>query len=213
MDMPKDIVEAIFLRLSVFDIARARAVCKFWNRVLCNRQFLVRQGESNNDDCVALFSHNRTEKKKKISLYSDASSSWRPVSLDFVPSEFKDMIAGDGDLLCIGGHFHGDYIVCVCNPLTKTYKILPRIAMVTKKHKIDGECSYKIAILLLDAVAVISSSSSAWVKFKSVRPSFPKSPVMCNIVLYSLQHIRSPWRSNWRLVYTKLHNPCCREAW
>ncbi|KAH7365410.1 hypothetical protein KP509_18G026200 [Ceratopteris richardii] len=222
MDMPNDIVEAIFLRLSVFDIARARAVCKFWNRVLCNREFLVRHGESNNDDSVALFSHNLTARKKNISLYSDASSSWRPVSLDFVPSEFTDMIAADGGLLCIGGHFHGDYIVCVCNPVSKTYKILPRIdsipyfpsaAMVTKKHKIDGECSYKIAILLLDAVAVISSSSSTWVKFKSVRPSFRKSPVMCNGVLYSLHHIRSPWRSNWRLVYTKLDNPFCREAW
>ncbi|KAH7365605.1 hypothetical protein KP509_18G036800 [Ceratopteris richardii] len=220
MDMPKDIIEAIFLHLSTFDIARGRTVCKFWDGVLRNREFLIKHAESNTEDWLALFSHSPVDEKRKLLLYNDASCLWHAISLDFLPSEFTDVIAADGGLVCIAGQFHRVYSICVCNIVTRTYKILPHIdevpyagAMIVKKQKVDAECSYEIAVLLVNAVAFTSSSRSTWVKYSTMLSSMPQSPVMCNRVLYGLQNMLSPWKSNWRLVYAKLDDTSCKEVW
>ncbi|KAH7365606.1 hypothetical protein KP509_18G036900 [Ceratopteris richardii] len=219
MDLPTDILESVFLRLSMFEVARSRTICKSWNAVLCSRQFLIAHAESNNDDCVALFS----QEGRKLVLYNDASPSWHSLSLDFLPVEFTDVITAAGGLVCIAGQYHGAYNICVANPVTRSYKIFPHIdktpylpagAMVVSKNKVDGECSYKIAILLVDAVALFSSLTFAWVKFETALPCVPQNPTFCNGSLYGLHNTLSPWKWNWRLVYTKLDDACCsKEAW
>ncbi|KAH7365405.1 hypothetical protein KP509_18G025800 [Ceratopteris richardii] len=218
MDIPGDILEAIFLHLPIFDIARSRAVCRFWTAVLRSRLFLLKLAESNTKDWLALFSYTPAQEKRELVLYNDVSCSWHTVSLDFLPTEFTDLIAADGGLMCIAGQSHGIYKVCVCNPVSRTYKILPSIdevphspagAMTVNKHKIDEVCSYEIAVPLVDAIAFISSSHPTWVRL-STQFSMSRNPVIYNGVLYALEKRRSPYCC---FVYTGRYDLFAGEVW
>ncbi|KAH7365609.1 hypothetical protein KP509_18G037200 [Ceratopteris richardii] len=168
MDMPNDVLESVFLRLSMFEVAQSRTVCKSWNAVLCTRQFFITHAESNNDDSA-------------------------------------------GGLVCIAGQSHGTYNICVANPVTRSYKMLPHI---DKMPNLPAG-AMKIAILLVDGVALFSSLTSAWVEFETLLPCVPQNPTFCNSSLYGLHNTPlSPWKWIWRIAYTKLDDACCsKEAW
>ncbi|KAH7365404.1 hypothetical protein KP509_18G025600 [Ceratopteris richardii] len=218
MDIPEDILETIFLRLSIFHIARSRAVCRFWNAILRSRVLSLKLAESNTKDWLALFSYSPAQEKRELVLYDDVSCSWHTISLDFLPAVFTDLVAADGGLMCIAGQSHGIYNICVCNPVTRIYKILPYIdevphspagTMVVNKYEIGEECSYEIAVILVNAIAFISSSCSTWVRFSTPR-SLSHNPVIHNGVLYAVEKTRSPY---WSFMYTDLYDLYVHDAW
>ncbi|KAH7422111.1 hypothetical protein KP509_13G091000 [Ceratopteris richardii] len=221
MRLPSDVLESIFLRLSVSDVAKARVVCRQWKLLLCSHVFLTRYGDLNHENWVALFGESGLNEGRVLVLYNATLSTWHRVALNFLPAEFTDVIAAVDGLLCVAGQINGKNIMCVCNPITRAYKILPCLhevpslpvaVMVRSNHK-GYQCTYyQLIVLRGDAVAVYSSTLSTWVEFNTGLPYRPRSPVVCSGVIYGLQNMGSPWKSSWRLVYAKLGEGC-KEVW
>lgn len=224
MDVPGDLLEFIFLHLSLTDIARARMVCKLWKDVLSSQEFLVRHGMLKHEKWVALFDESGLNKQRTLVLYNASLCTWHRVSLNFLPPEFTDAVAAVGGLLCVAGQANGKNTLCVCNPFTRTYKVLPELdqessmpvaVMVGSNCEEKNQCnnSYQVVVLRGDVVALYSSSRDTWLKFETGLPYRPRSPVACDGVVYGLQNMGSPWKSTWRLVYAKLDELCCKEVW
>eukprot|EP00250_Pteridium_aquilinum_P012276 c20617_g1_i1 orf=544-1629(+) len=223
MRVPTDLLEVIFLRLSVMDIARARMVCKLWKGVLSSQDFLMQYGKFKHEKWVALFDESGLYKQRVLVLYNATSCTWHRVSLNFLPPEFTDAVATVDGLLCVAGQANGKNKLCVCNPFTRTYKLLPDVdqepsmpvAVMVESNCEEDQCnsSYQVVVLRGDAVALHSSARRTWLKFETGLPYRPRSPVACGGVVYGLQNMGSPWKSSWRLVYAKLDELCCKEVW
>ncbi|KAI5083593.1 hypothetical protein GOP47_0003336 [Adiantum capillus-veneris] len=223
MQMPRDLLEFIFLRLSVVDAARARMVCRLWRHVLCSQDFLLRFGMLRREKWVALFDERGLNKERMLVLYNATLCTWHCISLNFLPPDFTDAIAAVGGLLCVAGQVNGRNVICVCNPFTRTYKILPYVdeepsmpvaVMVGRDEKGGShESFYQVVVLRGDAVALYSSTCYTWRNFETGLPYRPRSPVVCDGVVYGLQNMGSPWKSSWRLVYAKLDEIYCKEVW
>lgn len=223
MHVPGDLLEFIFLRFSVIDIARARMVCRLWNHVLGSQDFLFRYGKLKREKWVALFDERGLNKDRTLVLYNATLCTWHRISLNFLPPEFTDAIAAAGGLLCVAGQDKGRNVICVCNPFIRDYKILPYVdeessmpvaVMVGSNAKeVHSNSSYQVVVLRGDAVALYSPACGTWKNFETGLPYRPRSPVVCDGVVYGLQNMGSPWKSSWRLVYAKLDEICCKEVW
>lgn len=224
MILPRDVLEIIFSHLPVMDIARARMVCKLWKHVLSSEDFLIRYGVSNHEKWVAVFDESGLNKQRILILYNATLRTWHRVSLNFLPSEFTDAVASAGGLLCVAGQANGKNVLCVCNPFTRAYKLLPDldqepsmhvVVMIESKSKEKDKGGNCLQVLVLsgDTVALHSSAHDAWLIFNTGLPYRPRSPVACDGVVYGLQNMGSPWQSSWRLVYAKLDELRCKEVW
>lgn len=226
MPLPGDLLEFIFLRLSLTDIARSRMVCKLWKGHLSSQEFLVRHGMLKHEKWVALFGESGLNKLTTLVLYNASIRTWHRVALDFLPPEYTEAVAAVGGLLCVAGQVNGKNTLCVCNPFTRAYKILPELdqessvpvaVMVEsnyeEKDAWQSSYLYQVVVLRGDAVALYPSPQSKWLKFETGLPYRPRSPVACDGVVYGLQNMGSPWKSTWRLVYAKLDELCCKEVW
>ena len=233
MSLPKDILENIFARLPVTDIARSRVVCESWRSLLSSEDFLVRYKISNDEKWVAVFDENGLNKERMLILYNASLKTWHHVSLCFLPNEFTYAVASSGGLLCVAGQPNGKNVLCVCNPFTRCYKILPEldqepsipvVVMIESKkgHTESGKshekkrnmgAHFQILALRGDVVALYSTKHGNWQAFNTGLPYRPRSPVACEGIVYGLQNMGSPWKSSWRLVYAKLNELCCKEVW
>lgn len=216
MILPKDILEMIFSCLPVMHIARSRCVCRLWNEMLSSPCFLMSYGSSNLEKWVAVLDERGLNEQRILLFYNASLETWHRMSLSFLPPEFTDAVAAAGGLLCVTGEVDRKTVMCVCNPLTKTFRLLPQLNQelsVPMAVMIDEKNSFKVLVLSGDTVALYSATSDSWRIFDTGLPYRPRSPVVCDGVVFGLQNMGSPWQSSWRLVYAKLDELRCKEVW
>eukprot|EP00249_Psilotum_nudum_P007393 c20525_g1_i1 orf=1004-2071(+) len=216
--LPNDLLEKIFSYLPVLYIARIRLVCKQWSTILSSQDFLMRYSHSSCEKWVAVFDELGLNEQRILVLYDASLDKWLRISLTFLPAEFTDAVAAAGGLLCLAGQLDGRNVMCVCNPLTKTYKVLPELNQelsvpVAVLVEGNGSTPFKVLVLSGDIVALHYSTTDYWLMFNTGLPYRPRSPVSCDGVIYGLQNMGSPWQASWRLVCSKLDQLGSGQVW
>lgn len=181
-----------------------RGVCKRWNYLLRTSTFLNAQRNLTvqcssyvltvNEpafSAFSFFSHGpELYYLRNSSLYCPVSKNWFNMSLDCLPIRDFYITSVGGGLLCFVGYVNGtathrEVVVGVCNPATRSWRILPRwgdgkaynlpsfAAMVVDNFS----RSYKIVLIDHDRAVtrMYHSSSMAWTETESVpsRHNFP----------------------------------------
>lgn len=93
----------------------------------------------------------------------------------------------------------------MCNPLTKSIRVLPQLGSAWSKHgSVLSGSGDRVLVLTELATLYFNGGSKSWLKFSSNLPSKPRSPVLVGDCLYALCDVGSPWRSLWKLFTCKL---------
>lgn len=211
--MPEDLLGRVFSFLPVLNVFRYRIVCRRWHAILTSHQFL--RSFEGRERWIAVFDGLGFCDERALLLYDTSFERWRKVSLSFLPPQFDIAVAAAGGLLCVASKAIGRNVMCICNPLTKTYKELPDLQLdlvqphAIMERKVDG--SVKIYVLSSDLLALYDSKDECWLNLNIGEPVRPRSPVICDGAIYGLRDEGSLWWQSWKLVFSKLGTLCVIE--
>ncbi|XP_024403675.1 F-box/kelch-repeat protein At5g15710 [Physcomitrium patens] len=203
--LPEPIMETILSYLPLPYLLPMRTVCKKWNYLLQTSSFLSTQRHltvqcssyvlTYNEPAFSAFSFFQQGPElyylRSSSLYCPVSKNWFNMSLDCLPIRDFYITSVGGGLLCFVAHngpqaaTHREVVLGVCNPATRTWRILPRwggskaynmphfVAMVVDNFR----RSYKIILIDHDRLATRTYDSvrMVWTKSDDVpsRHNFP----------------------------------------
>eukprot|EP01018_Ginkgo_biloba_P012811 Gb_12171 [translate_table: standard] len=228
--LPADVLERVFSYLPLIDFVRSISVCKCWKQILLCPQFLQRYSVGVQINWVAViddyasitnevnYDQGRISSDRFINIY-DARLHKLQFALTFLPSKFSLPVAASGGILCVAGELNGRKTICLCNPLTKTYRILPALQdslsrPVTLMITGPENESAKVLIISDDLLALYSSQDDHWVIYGSGIPLRPRSPIIAsNGIIYGLEDVGSGWRRHWRLACCRLDGLGSRDIW
>lgn len=121
-ELPTDLLERVLAFLPPPAFFRFRAVCKKWDKIMYNSNFLKLCSEiSAQRPWFVMF---QTGPCDVVSAYNPSLSKWHRFSLSFLPTRVQG-VAAAGGLLCCKGEVDGYRSLFVCNPITKTWRRLP----------------------------------------------------------------------------------------
>lgn len=129
--LPEELVERILMWLPLPSLFRCRAVCKKWNTLMFSKDFHSTQhGGSSQTPLLLLFGQETgSSSSKKDHSYDALRSRWHKLPRSFLPyADVRPLAAAGGLILCARSILHQqlDYsCLCVCNPLTKSWRDLP----------------------------------------------------------------------------------------
>ncbi|KAG0607277.1 hypothetical protein M758_8G015500 [Ceratodon purpureus] len=204
--LPEPLIELILARLPLPYLLPMRSVCKKWNYLLQTSMFLNSQRSLTvqcpayvltvNEPAFSAFSFFQQGPElyylRSSSLYCPISKNWFNMSMDCLPLRDFYITSVGGGLLCFVAYkgtaaTNREVVVGVCNPATRSYRVLPRwgesnskaynlpvfVAMVVDNFT----RSYKIVLIDHDrnSTHFYRSTSMAWTETESVpaRHTFP----------------------------------------
>lgn len=204
--LSEPLVERILAYLSLPVVLPMRAVCKRWNSLLHTPEFLSTQREISvqcpsyvlmvSEPAYSLFTFFQQGPElyylRSSSLYCPVSKNWFNMSLGFLPFPDLYITSVGGGLICFVAHrpkistknSHREVMIGVCNPATRTWRILPRwrggrgggdakifnmptyVAMVVDNFS----RSYKVVVIDYDRThtRIFSSATMLWSAFEEV---------------------------------------------
>lgn len=204
--LPEPLIELILARLPLPHLLPMRAVCKKWNYVLHTSMFLNAQRGVTvqcpayvltvNEPALAAFSFFQQGPElyylRNSSLYCPVSKNWFNMSLDCLPFRDFYITSVGGGLLCFVAYkgtaaTNREVVVGVCNPATRSYRVLPRWGEANSKAYnlpvfvamvVDNFArSYNVVLIDHDrnCTRFYRSTSMAWTETESVpaRHTFP----------------------------------------
>ncbi|XP_057841098.1 SKP1-interacting partner 15 [Cryptomeria japonica] len=206
--VPGDVLERVFFRLPLLDVARSLSVCKRWQCLLSSPHFILHYSKSaeNSNSWVLLTDYNGTalpHNSRLVHFYDPHLHKSLKVDLSFLPIELTIPVASSQGLLCVSAH--NTNLLCTCNPLTKAYKILPSpntLPFLSLTLILEGPVfeSHKILVISDDLQTMYSPEENRWIDLAS-QGRRPKSAVtVSNGFLFGFEDVGSDWHPRWTLV-------------
>ncbi|KAL6969252.1 hypothetical protein U1Q18_028976 [Sarracenia purpurea var. burkii] len=172
-DFPEDLFEAVIARLPIATFFRFRTVCRKWNSLLTSHSFS--QKCSQIPQSQPWFFTMTCDNFTIRSMYDPSLEKWHHSLLPNLPPESVFLpVASAGGLVCLLDISHRR--ICVCNPLTQSFKELPATLVgvssrVTFGMTLNGE-GYKVLWLRYDGeYEVYDSIKNSWTGPGIVPPS------------------------------------------
>ncbi|KAL9226842.1 hypothetical protein vseg_002609 [Gypsophila vaccaria] len=217
--LPQDTLHMIFLSLPLRQILVCRSVSKPFHQLLTSPSFLSLMSSHSPLSLIAIRPphHHRSRHHHSVPshalttssllAYDPSSNRWLQFDLSFLPFSSLSPVTSTRGLLYLWANSPSlpemSKSLVVCNPLTRSYQVLPQLGSAWSKHgSVLSGSGNRIAVLTELATLYFNGSGSApknWMKFSSNLPSKPRSPVMIAESLYALCDVGSPWRSVWKL--------------
>lgn len=215
--LPEELLGSVLLKLPLASLVRFRRVCKKWARTLWSAEFL-RQWTARGGCCSSSFPIFLYDippglpRRKMPRLRDSALFQICKLDLSFLQVRVSDLWTSNNGLLCFHTHRgpkEPDRIsLCVCNPVTRTWKSLPpilkqschttRIAMAVDATP-AAAAGFKVVVLCTNALVhddtgrlcVYSSQHRAWKMTRPtgrVPPIYRTALVVCGALIY-LYHL------------------------
>lgn len=184
-DFPEDLFDAVIARLPIATIFRFRLVCRRWNSLLTSKNFSQQCAEVPQPQ--PWFYTITPENLNSGAMYDPVSKKWHHTSIPAMPTKETVLpVASAGGLVCFLDIGHRSFYVC--NPITKSFKVLPprsvkiwsrvAVGMTLNDNVISG--GYKILWVGCDGeYEVYDSKRNSWTCPRSM-PSSIRMPLSLN---------------------------------
>ncbi|GAB4845128.1 SKP1-interacting partner 15 [Ancistrocladus abbreviatus] len=219
--LPQDNLHMIFCNLSLRQITICKSVCKFFNQTLTSSSF--RDLISTHQSPLSLLAlrpshhhhhhhnhhHRQASSHPSLHVFDPTSNDWLKFNLTFLPFRSLSPVTSSLGLVYLWGDSdspESNKSLVVCNPLTRSHRVLPQLGSAWSKHGsvLAGSGNRVLVLTELATLYFAGSSSNNWLKFSSNLPSKPRSPVIVSESLYALCDIGTPWRNQWKLYSSAL---------
>ncbi|KAJ3671465.1 hypothetical protein LUZ60_007544 [Juncus effusus] len=123
--LPEDLQTEILARVPPFLLFKLRPVCKRWNSILQDLSFILAHSRvSPHGPCLLTFCRNPNF---QLSVLSLPLKTWFKIPSSFLPDWAFWLVGSSGGLVCLTGFDGLIFKTLICNPLSKTYRILPNM--------------------------------------------------------------------------------------
>lgn len=195
---PEDLVDRVLAWLPLSSIFRLRAVCRTWNIITHTRGFveLYALTPSSKDAWILIFADRGY---RVVSAYIPTQNKWHNIPLSFLPFDISDVTVAGGLLVFRLHEANGGSSVCVCNPVTSSWRKLPPmlggwrdglLGLVIDKQT----CAYKIIVRSNLAsvnsngavlrTEVYDSTTNLWICTNGLEDGITTGYAYCKGVLY-----------------------------
>jgi hypothetical protein len=180
--LPKELIEKVFAYLPLHSLFQARTVCKLWLNMGFSNNLVKLQAEA--PSCSPYFPVFFSKGSERgWCAYDHVMCQWLHLPpLTFLPCEAKCILAGDAGLLCLNQSVSGSTFssLCVCNPMTKRWKVLPPLAHawepgITHMVVDPDQKAYKLIVTLthcVESTHVFDSQQDCWQATSCLPPHF-----------------------------------------
>jgi len=200
--LPEDLIDRTLACLPVPSFFRFRAVCKRWNFLMHSDTFLELWSKVSSQRLWLYSIHVRHATAMVAMAYNPSLGIWHNVPVPQYASKMYTL-ASAGGLLCSAAYPNRLAVVCVCNPLTSTWKDLPSMLYIKRVHLLGMVVdritkSYKIVVVgtqsrqdLVSNTEVYDSRVGSWEITGRALGSFTSHRlVYCNGMFYNLSATR-----------------------
>ncbi|EFJ36669.1 hypothetical protein SELMODRAFT_23216, partial [Selaginella moellendorffii] len=197
--LPEDILDRVLAWLPTQALIRSRSVCSRWNSITSSNTFLhIYSRVPSKDSWILMFADPHY---KSVFVYIPKTNKWLNMPLGFLPSHV-DNVTVAGGLLCFRMlDSNGSSSMCICNPLTRTWRKLPPmlgrwcgnlVGVVVDNEHLENEerSTYKIVVQTKHMVPyglrteVFSSHTDLWTITGASEANFTTGSAFCNGHLY-----------------------------
>lgn len=197
---PEDLVDRVLAWLPLSSIFRVRAVCRAWNGITHSKPFvdLCAQTPSSKDAWILIFADRGY---RVVSAYIPTENKWHNIPLSFLPFDISDVTVAGGLLVFRLHEANGGSSVCVCNPVTSSWRKLPPMLGVWRDGLlglvVDKQtCSYKVVVRsnltpvyshgrgAVLRTEVYDSTTNLWIRTNGLEDGITTGHAYCNGVLY-----------------------------
>ncbi|RWR73084.1 SKP1-interacting partner 15 [Cinnamomum micranthum f. kanehirae] len=210
LDLPDDSLHLIFSHLPLRDIILCRSVCRLFLQTLTSPSFLLllslRRPPLRLLALRPAHHHSSSSSPSSLLLAFDPDlSQWLRFPLHFLPFRSTSPVASSSGLLYLWADSDHNKTLVVCNPLTRSFRLLPPLGSAWSRHgTVLVSPSGSVLVLTELAALFYSPSSNHWLNFSSNLASKPRSPILVSDTVFALCDVGSPWRSQWKLFLCKL---------
>nr|CAD1838724.1 unnamed protein product [Ananas comosus var. bracteatus] len=222
--LPEDALHNVLLRLTLREAVASRAVSRLFRDALSSPPFLSLLPSLR----LLLLRHPRPPTSSSSSSSSAAAAAaslhafdpsrrrWLRIPLSFLPfpsfspspppppsSTCGGSLSGGGGG---GGGGHPPKSLVACNPLARSYRVLPPLGSAWSRHGtvLAGPRGAAIVLTELAALTYAPGRADRWLKYPLTLPSKPRSPILAADSIFALCDVGTPWRSQWKLFFCPL---------
>eukprot|EP01018_Ginkgo_biloba_P032889 Gb_28860 [translate_table: standard] len=125
-NLPEEILIRVFTCLPVPSILRLQLVCKQWKCVISSKGFARLWSKTSRPQRPLIIMY---QSRDAIAAYDPSESQWLTMAVPFpVGITHRRIVASDGGLICYVSFCETTQLLIVCNPITKTWRILPELS-------------------------------------------------------------------------------------
>ncbi|GAB2289991.1 SKP1-interacting partner 15 [Dionaea muscipula] len=210
--LPQDTLHMIFSNLPLRQIIICRSVSKFFYQSLTSTSFT--HFISTQHPPLSLLAlrpphhhHHHHHDRRHVSssypslyAFDPTSYLWIRFNLTFLPFRSLSPVTSWLGLVYLWGDSpESNKSLVVCNPLTRSFRVLPALGSAWSKHGSVLAGSGNRVLVLSELATLYFAGSNVWLKFSSNLPSKPRSPILVCDSLFALCDVGTPWRSQWKL--------------
>lgn len=215
--LPQDTLHHIFSHLSLRQITACRSVCKFFNTTLSSSSFtdLISTLPPPLPLLALRPPHRHVSPQPTLHVFDPDQNQWLRFPLSFLPFRSHQPVASSLGLVYLWADSPvSNKSLVVCNPLTRSFKILPQLGSAWSRHgSVLVGSPNRVLVLNELAALYFSGSTNTWLKFSSNLPSKPRSPILVSDSVLALCDVGSPWRSQWKLFTCTLQALQTSKPW
>lgn len=195
---PEDLVDRVLAWLPLSSVFRVRAVCRAWNTMTRSRAFvdLCAQTKACKDAWILIFADRGY---RVVSAYIPTENKWHSIPLSFLPFDISDVTVAGGLLVFRLHEADGGSSVCVCNPVTSSWRKLPPMLGVWRDGLLGlvvdpPNRSYKVVVRsnlspvynhgAVLRTEVYDSATNLWIRTSGLEDGITTGHAYCNGVLY-----------------------------
>ncbi|KAG0585183.1 hypothetical protein KC19_3G264800 [Ceratodon purpureus] len=168
--------QGVFAKLSLFDLLRARVVCKRWQEIIAQSLDAFDSHDVTKSYCPLIFKRNSLQ--HFWCGYDSATGTWELLpSLRNLPQVDIRPLAGNGKSLMGFKITSVPSQVVVGNPFTNEWQTIPKstetwgeVGNVLVVDRNDGSVSFQIIAVREDATEIFHSKVEAWTKLRQRPP-------------------------------------------
>ncbi len=197
---PEDLIDRVLAWLPLPSFFRLRIVCKSWNNLMHCKNFMNLKSSQtpsrSQDSWIVIFADRGY---RVMSAFIPSENKWHSIPLSFLPFDISDVTVAGGLLVFRLHETNGASSVCVCNPLTSSWRKLPPmlggwrdglIGLVvdrqSRAYKIIVRSNlapiYSHGIVL--RTEVYDSRTDQWMRTEGLDNGITTGHAFCNGVLY-----------------------------
>ncbi|XP_020100835.1 F-box/kelch-repeat protein At5g15710 [Ananas comosus] len=134
--LPEDLLVEVLARVPPFFIFRLRSVCRRWNSILNDSSFLAAHSKvPSHGPCLLTFWKNSLTHQCSVlnslthqcSVLSLPLKTWYKIPFGFLPEWAFWLVGSSRGLVCFSGFDGFSFKTLVCNPLTQSWRTLPKM--------------------------------------------------------------------------------------